>query len=441
VAKERRNLFKSFFGLNDDGRRVQQSANSTQFRLLNDYVPIFYNFSGDIWDSDIVRSAVHTIASNVAKLKVSHVRVDGNNVMPTNSTLDYMLQNRPNQYETTYDFLYKITTQLLIHNNAFVYCRYNNLGQLVGLYNIQYQYMELLDVSGEMYCKFTFRNAQVITLPYVDMIHIRRYFQDSDFFGSNNNKALDSLLKVIQTVNDGIVNSIKSSANLRGIIKYTQSMLKPEDLQKEKDRFINDYLNINNNGGIAALDSKADFVPLELKTTLIDDKTIHIIRDAVYHYYGVNEALVTSNFTESQYQAFYENVIQPIAIQLSQEFTEKLFTEREKGFGNKVVFQANHFSYMSTASKISMIQQLIPVGLLTLNEAREIFNLPNVEDGDKRLMSLNYVDIDKAEEYQLGITNKNTLTDVKDDKNSIESEVEDDNGEDQEGNKVSGTEN
>lgn len=396
---EKRNLFKQFFGISNDSPKAQSPSSAQQLRLLNDFVPVYFPYSGNVWDSDIVRSAVHTIASNVAKLKPNHVRMTGNNVIPTESDIDYMLQHHPNEFESSYDFIYKLVTQLLIHNNSYVYVRTENK-RIVGFYNIQYQYLELLEYGNDVYCRFTFRNAQKITLPYSEIIHIRRHFQNSDFFGSPNTKPLDPTLQVINTVNSGIVNSIKSSAFLRGILKYTQSMLKEEDLKANRDAFINDYMNLTNQGGIAVIDAKAEFQPLELKTTLIDDKTIKLLRDQIYNYFGVNESIVKSDFTEQQYQAFFENVIQPIAMQLGQEFTEKVFTKGEKERGNQIIFQANHYAYMTTESKVSMVKELIPMGLLTLNEAREIFNLPNVDDGERRLQSLNYVDINKVDEYQ-----------------------------------------
>lgn len=399
---EKRNLFQKVFGFGNESPKAKQPASSTQLKLLNDYTPVWNSYSGNVWDSDVVRAAVHTIASNVAKLKPNHIRNLDGNVMPTHSYIDRMLQNHPNEYETTYDFLYKVTSQLLVNNNAFVYVKLDPIGKILGFYSILYSSMELLEYQNQVYCRFTFRNSQKVTLPYSEIIHVRRHYQDSDFFGSPNTKPLDPTLQVINTVNSGIINSVKSSAYLRGLLKFTQTMLKPDDMKAQRDAFIADYMNLTNQGGIAVIDAKADFVPLDMKTTLIDEKTIRLVRDQIYQYFGVNEKIVQSDFTEEQYQAFYENVVQPIAMQLSQEFTNKCFTEKEKGFGNQIIFQMNHYAYMKIESKVAMIRELLPLSLLTLNEAREIFNLPNVENGDKRLMSLNYVDADKANTYQIG---------------------------------------
>ena len=43
----------------------------------------------------------------------------------------------------------------------------------------------------------------------------------------------------------------------------------------------------------------------------------------------------------------------------------------------------------------------MPMGLMTINEGREVFNMAPVVGGDKRIMSLNYIDAELANDYQL----------------------------------------
>jgi hypothetical protein len=179
-------------------------------------------------------------------------------------------------------------------------------------------------------------------------------------------------------------------------------MMKPEDMKKQRDTFINDYLNISNNGGIAATDAKAEYVPLTNDPKMADAKQMEIIEDKIYKYFNVNASIVKSDYSEQQWNAFYESVIEPIAIQLSLEFTSKVFTDREQGWGNEIVFEANRLQYASNQTKIQIVQTLMDRGLLSQNQALEIFNLPPVEDGDKRIISLNFVDQSIANQYQMG---------------------------------------
>ena len=157
----------------------------------------------------------------------------------------------------------------------------------------------------------------------------------------------------------------------------------------------------NDTGGIAAVDSSTDFVPITNKVESAEDTQLKYLQSEVYSYFGLTEAIVSGNYTETEWQAFYESIIESLKIQLSQEFTAKVFTDQERKYGNLIDFNSNRLTYASTANKVSMVKELGALGLLTTNEARELFDLPPVEDGDKRLVSLNYINAAKADEYQL----------------------------------------
>lgn len=386
-------MFNNIFG----GKQSPQ--NVTHYKMLNEYVPFFSSFDGDLYDSDIVRTCIHSIAANGAKLKAKHIRrVDGK-IINTNSSLEQLLQVRPNEFMNAYDFLYKSISQLYSNNNAFIYIHTQN-GIVTGLYPLNYSFIEPVEYLGEMYFKFTFKTGYKMTVPYTELLHLRRHFNRDDMFGEDSRKPITTTLNLMNTINQGIVNSIKSSARLRGWLKFNTT-LRPEDLKIQKDNFVTDYLSINNNGGIGALDSKADFIPGNLESKMADDKQTGIVRDTVYRYFGVNEKIIQSNYDENEWNAFYSSVLEPIALQLSLEMTSKIFTTREIGFGNEIIFSASRLTYASNSTKVAMAKELMPMGIFTINEMREIFELEPVEDGDKRLQTLNVVNAATADQYQL----------------------------------------
>ena len=208
-------------------------------------------------------------------------------------------------------------------------------------------------------------------------------------------------MELISTTDQGIANAVKSSAFLRGLLKFS-NMLKPEDMKKQRDEFVKDYLNVANNGGVAATDAKAEYVPLSNDPKMIDDKQMAQIKDKVYSYFGVNEKIVKSNYTEDEWNAFYESTIEPLAIQLSLEFTAKVFTDRERGFGNSIIFEANRLLYASNVTTLKLIETLCDRGMLNRDQGREVFKMGPVEGGEKYYISLNFVQSDKANQYQLG---------------------------------------
>jgi HK97 family phage portal protein len=395
---EKRSLFSRIFGK----PRSAAVGEYTQLKLLSSYNPIFTNFGSEIYNSDIVRAAIDAIARNAAKLKPSHIRRINGDIAKQDSNIQTLLRYRPNPYMDAYTFLYKAVTQLYLKNNSFIYIGLDHVGQVRGLYPINPSSVELLENKQGVYIRFTFLGGEKITLPYENLIHLRRHFYKHDFYGESNNPALLPTLELINTTDEGIINAVKSSANLRGLLKFAQTMLKPEDLKRERDRFVSEYLDITNNGGVAALDAKAEYVPLNNEPKIIDDKQMGYIKQKIYDYFGVNENIIQSKYNENEWCAFYESIIEPIAIQLSLEFTAKLFTERERGFGNEIIFESNRLQYASAKTKVQLIKDMMPLGILTINEAREILNLAPVEGGDKRQISLNYVNADKQDLYQLG---------------------------------------
>ena len=367
---------------------------------MNGGPAIFTQFSGNAYESDIYRSAVDSIARNVAKLKPVHVVTIERNRKDGDNSLNRILQVRPNQYMTSYDMIYKIVTHYYLYNNAFAYLQKDENGKLTGIYPLSPVNMEYLtDLTGELYCRFLFAGDKQVTLPFRDVFTIRRFYNSNDLLGDKNTAILNTL-DLAHTQNEGIANSIKSSATIKGLLKYNQ-ILSPENLKKEKEEFIKDYLSISNNGGIAALDSKMDYVPLEIKGVAIDNEQMSAIKQKIYDYLGVSEKIVNSTYNEDEWSAFYESVVEALGVQISLELTDKIFTQREQAFGNSILMEANRLQFASNTTKVNMIKELFPLGLFTVNQALEILNLPSIEDGERRVQTLNVANTKIVDEYQM----------------------------------------
>ena len=389
-------IFQKLFG------EKKAPASAERVELMNGTVARFTTWNGDAYSSDIYRGAVDAIARNAGKLKGAHIINYGdNNHVEKDCRLNRLLQVQPNPFMNAYDLLYKITTHYYLYNNAFILIQRDDMGEPVGLYPINTSGVTFLnDQRGTLYCQFDFRNGKQMTFLYADLVHLRRHFNENDLLGDYNN-AIMPTLELAHTQNEGMVNSIRSSANIRGILKFTQIMA-PEKLKEEKEQFISDYLSISNDGGIVATDQKMEYTPIEVTPASIDEKHLGAVQKKIYDYLGISEGIVNSTYTENEWAAFYESVLEPFATQLSMEFTRKLFTERERAFGNSIIFESGRLQFASNATKVRLIKELMPLGLLTVNQALEILNLPGVEDGDKRLQTLNVVDASKANKYQLG---------------------------------------
>jgi HK97 family phage portal protein len=362
----------------------------------------FTPFSGNAYESDVFRAAVDAIARHGAKLHGSHIIRTQDGRQPGDDNLNYLLGTRPNPYMSACDALYKLITHFYAYNDSFGYIQRGDAG-IAALYPLDVTGAQFVtDPTDTMYIKFFFQNGKQYILPYSDIIHLRRHFNRDDLLGDDNSAILPAV-RLAQTQSDGIVSGIKQGASLRGILKYNQ-VLAPEKMKQERDAFTADFLNISNNGGVAVTDSMLDFVPLDSKPYTIDDKQLSAVQNKICAYLGISPEIVSGNYTEQQGTAFYESVIEPLAAQMGQEFTAKIFTPIEQQAGNKIIFEGNNLDYASYTTRVSVIQQTAPYGIMTIDECREALNMKPIggDEGAKRLQTLNVVDATKANNYQLG---------------------------------------
>lgn len=395
---EFRNLIDTIFNVKPN---QEDSTKYTNAQLINSYTNFITNYNAEIYNDLSVRSCVDTIARHVAKLKPVHIIQDDNGRNTQKSAINNLLANRPNIYMSTSDFLYKIASQLLFYGNAFVYIQKGEKQNINGFYPIDFTSCELKEYDNNLYLKFNFNNAKNIVIPYTDIIHIRRNYSTHDLLGQDAYKPLLETLTNLSKSRQSISNKVENGGKISGILKLSGMVSQPE--WKTKAEVFADWFKSSNSksGGIAAIDSTADFIPVSTKAESTEEAQLKYLQSEVYSYFGINEAIVNGSYNETEWQAFYESIIEGIKIQLSQEFTAKVFTEKEKEYGNIIDFNSNRLTYASTTNKVNMVKELGALGLLTTNEARELFDLPPVEDGDKRLVSLNYINADKADEYQL----------------------------------------
>lgn len=382
-------------------KQHRPDGETSRAELLGSGGGVFTAWSGDAYSNDIYRGAVDSIARNAGKLKGSHViKYQDHSKVDRDCKLDRLLQIEPNPYMSAFDMIYKLVTHYFLYNNAFAFLQKDEQGQLAGIYPLNPVHVEFMsDAGGALFCQFIFSGGKDVILPYADIIHLRRNFNDNDLLGDPNT-ALSPALQLAHTQSEGIISAIKSSANIRGILKRNQ-LSSLERLKEIQENFVKDYLNIANNGGIAVIDQGAEYIPVNNTPYAIDESQLHAVKTKIYDYLGISESIVNSSYTEDQWAAFYESTIEPLALQFSLEFTRKLFNERERAFGNSVLFESGRLQFSSNATKVSLIKEIMPMGLLSINQALEILNLPAIAGGEQRLQSLNYVNADKADQYQL----------------------------------------
>ena len=399
--KERRSLFGMIFGT-----KKQTKITETQLQMLSNYNSHFTTLSNNTYDSKVARQCIDRIATHCAKLIPKHIKDNISNQIK--GDINFLLQNEPNPIMSTFDFIYRTISMLYTDSNAFVYIAKDKNGMITGFYPVLALNYDLLqDKTGNIYFQFKFVNGQVYTLPYIELIHLRLFYNQHDIFGTNN-KILQTDLETAHTASEGIKNAIKTSNNLKGILKFTNSMLKEKDIKASKNAFVKDFLNLENESGIAAVDGKAEFQEVNLKPITLDKEQLEQVNYNIFDYFGISEKIVRNNFNSVEWNAFFEGVIEPRAIQMSNAFTNKIFSYKARKEGHKIVFTANRLQYASLDSKINLIKVAGAYGLLTKDDGREILDMAPLggEEGKKIIQSLNNIDSAIANKYQGGKENE-----------------------------------
>ena len=394
-------------------KQGENPTNTKYAEVMSGHAPIFSQFGTNIYASDVVQQGVNCIVSEMKKLRPAHIREIGNDVTPVAGNLQAVLNN-PNPLMTTSDFMEKVTWLLYLNYNAFIIPVYREWRDKQGvlkrefeaLYPIQPSQVDFIeDASNTLFVRFRFSDGQDFTVKHSDVIHIKYRYSVNQYMGGNeqgqpDNEALLKTLNLNNQLLQGVAAAMKSTFAINGVVKYN-TMLdgeKTEAALKELEGKLK-----KSESGFLPLDLKAEYTPIKKEVQLVDEATLKFIDEKILRHFGVPLCILTGDYTKAQYEAFYQKTLEPLIIAFSQAFTKALFTDRERGFNNKVVFYAKDLIFMSVEQKLQMATLLSNTGSLYENEKRVMFGMmPLPELAGKRYMSLNWVDVNIANQYQAG---------------------------------------
>lgn len=394
---------------------------------LDGWSPVFTQYGTTIYEFDVVQQALKCIVDEMSKLKPTHIRnkKDKNDPAPIIDNIQEVLNN-PNPLMTTADMIEKTMWLLLLNYNAFIVPIYEKhidpkSGAETRTYKTLYpikptQVNFIEDASGQLYVEFWFLNGYRTTLRYDQVIHLKYNYSVNDYMGGDiagqpNHAAILKTLDLNKKLLEGIAKAMNSSYSVCGVVKYNTLMDdgRTEEALKELERKLE-----NSESGFLPIDLKTDFIPLEHKSELVGEETLKFVDEKILRNWGVPLAILTGDFTKTQYEAFYQKTLEPIVNKISQEFTKKIFTERELAFGNKIMFYPKELIFMTMDQTLQMIDILAPTGALFENEKRIALGLPPLPELEgKRYMSLNWVEADMASKYQLGKVNVDVVDENK----------------------------
>lgn len=372
-------LFKKFRNKKSNAR-----ADTVKVELVSDAGNGFYMWDGKLYKSDIVRSCIRPKARAIGKLNARHVRNFNGKIDVNPDVYMRFLLEEPNPLMTGKVMQEKIATQLELNNNAFILIVRNNDGIPVALYPVPATGVESVYKNDLLYLRFYLMNGKSFIFPYGDIIHLRQDFNDNDIFGESPISAIKDLMEVSGTLDKGVIKAINNSGIVRWLLTFNGA-LRPEDLKRNVKEFVDNYLSVESETmGAAGVDAKATATQVEPTDIMPNAVQIDKTTKRIMQFFNTNEKIVQSNYTEDEWNSYYEAVVEPVAIQMSEEFTRKLFSRKERGYGNKIYFEAANLQCASINTKLGL-QAMVDRGALTPNEWRETFNLSPVDGGDTPL--------------------------------------------------------
>lgn len=369
----------------DEAKKSDEALNNarTLFQTLTAYQPVFTSWGGAIYESEIVRAAIDARARHISKLKIELIG-------SANPSLQSKLRQGPNQWQTWSQFLYRASTILDVTNNCFIVPVFDERMIITGLFPVLPSMCTLVEYDGEIWIRYQFSNGLIGAVEFRKCAILTKHQYKDDFFGSSNTPLHDTM-QLIHIQNQGIEEAVKNTSTFRFMAQLS-NFAKPDDLAKERERFTAENLSTESSAGGFLLfpNTYKDIKQVDVKPYTVDADQMEQIRQNVYNYFGVNEDVLQNKAYGDAWSAFYEGAVEPFAIQFSEAVTKALFSERERAQGSELMATSNRLQYMSNADKLNVSSQLLDRGIFSINDVRDIWNLPHVEGGDERIIRGEY---------------------------------------------------
>lgn len=373
-----------------------RNPTETVVKLVRESGNGVYTWSGELLDSGDVRAMVRPFTQAAGKFDAKHIREtvekDGKTDIKVNpEPYIRILLAEPNPIMTGVAFRQRLAWQYMLKNNAFAYIVRDANGFAIQMYPLEWTSVEaLLDENRQLYLRFNLQTGKQAVISYEDVIHIPRDVGGNELFGRPNQKALETLMEVAEASDRSIIQAVKNGGAIKWLLKYTRGM-RPEELKSRAKEFAKSFLDTENTEdgsiGVAATGADAEARQVEPHDYVPNAMVMSAVNKRLMAYFGTNEKIINSSYTEDEWNAYFENVIEPFAQAMAEEFTRKLFSRWERNRGNRITMDSTSLQYASMASKLNLVQ-MVDRGALTPNEWRQILNLSPIEGGDKPIRRL-----------------------------------------------------
>ncbi len=371
------------------GRWKKQTEVRQYFKMLDGYTPIFSSYDGGVYEMELTRACIHSFATHASKLNPT---ISG----PDRKGLTHLLNGRPNPFMTTAQFVYKVATIYDAQNTCFIVPILDELDRTVGYYPVNPQQTEVVEVNGEPWLRYTFKHGEKAAIEFSRCGVVSKYLYNNDIKGETN-AALNPTMQLLHMQDQGIKEGIKNSASFR-FMATVSNFTKDKDLVKERKKWTEENLGADAGGLALFPNTYSNVQQIQSVAKVVDPEQLKITQDRVFIYFGSNDKVLKNEATGDDWSAYYEGKIEPFAVQLSQAMTLMTYTDAERKRGNAVSWSANRLQYATNNEKLQTSSQMFDRGIFSLNMVLDIWNLPHVENGDKRYIRKEYTEISQLDQ-------------------------------------------
>lgn len=389
-------LLEKIFG-SKETPAAQKSPTAIGYKTLTELNPVFTSYNGGIYEQELTRAVIQRFADACSKLKpeargVEKMAGDGGDRATGMDRVQRLIKTMPNDMMTWPVFLSRVATMFEIDRSAFIVKSYApDCVTMTGIYPVKCEYAEVLDIGGKPYIRFNFIASSPVVVPMSDVAIVSKFQYLSEFFGEEN--CLNSTMQLMHAQAEAQQAAIKNGAKIRFIGKLT-GQVREEDIDKKRDRFIDSNFNSENTGGMILYDQTwEDIKQIEPQSYTMSSDEMQLINSNVFNYFGINEDILQNKYSEDTWGAWYEGRIEPFAVKLGEALTRLFYSKTQMIHGKRVEFSSNRLAYASNASKRNMVRDMTDRGITSINEGREILQLPPIENGDVRVIRGEYINV------------------------------------------------
>lgn len=353
----------------------------------------------------ILEQVYFTIASEFAKLDLRHVIATHSNFTHIHDTLDYLVSERPNKWQSKYDFLFTMAYQMYKYGNAIALIERDERGHVLSivpqnvndyLFGCGYK----TDEEGVVWYKIKHKKNEQIEFVREDNILHMRLNPNNIFMGDLADLSMANVLvKVVNKSFNALLTKLDATGSIKGVVKvgsasqgFSNLSLANESNKEAKQRELVER--IKSSDGVLVLDAGEEWQSLSSPFESVSSEDIDKYISLILQFYGVSKRVVDGSASFEEMEIFFSSRIVPIMERFIQEANYKIFDSNSLTRGHRIEYYRNPFEYVPIDKAIDIAYKSIQD--TTTNERRRmIYKLAPIEDGDKVMYNKNFEEVGK----------------------------------------------